>query len=97
VGGDPFLSLGFGMSAYINTLSTLIFTFIVISIVTHPVLLSYSKGVDNFYRDFGFKNEDGDVIGKKVIDEEIMPSDYGTKSIANLGYSSIQCNTLPLN
>jgi hypothetical protein len=41
VGGDPFLSLGFGMSAYINTLSTLVFTFIVISCITHPILLSY--------------------------------------------------------
>lgn len=70
MGGDPFESLGFGMSAYINTLSTLVLTFIVITCVTYPVRLSYKNGVNDFYK--AFNN-----VGDDVIDEEIMPSNYG--------------------
>jgi hypothetical protein len=82
--GDPYDSLGFGMHAYRSTLFTLFLTFSAISIIMLPVLGMYGTGPKGF---------------EEYVDPGV-PRDiknWAKLSIANLGYSSMQCSSIPLN
>jgi hypothetical protein len=74
---DSYLSLGFGLIAYRSTLWSLSLTFIIMSIIVYPMIISYEKG--------------------GAIDTEINDTKYGVFSLANLGYSTVQCATMPFN
>ena len=74
-GLDPFLSLGFGLMAYRKTLYSLMLLFIVMSVITYPILKTYEAG--------------------GAIDVENTITKYGVYSLGNMGYSSLQCNTVP--
>jgi hypothetical protein len=74
---DTFLSLGFGLIAYRNTLLTLAMTFIIFSLIVYPMIYSYEKG--------------------GAIDTSVNNTKFGVFSLANLGYSTVQCATMPFN
>jgi hypothetical protein len=75
-GADPFLELGFGLTAYRVSLFSIAATFCVITVLAIPIMKAYGSGGD-------------------LEDEDI--SWYQKYTISNLGYSTIQCTSLPLN
>lgn len=82
--GDPYDSLGFGMHAYRSTLFILFLTFSVISIIMAPVMFMYNNGPAGME----------EYVNAGVPDEL---NSWASWSIANLGYSSMECKSIPLN
>ena len=72
---DPYLTMGFGLIAYRNSLQSIALVFFVLSLLMYPVIQIYKSG--------------------HGIHKETVSTKYGTLSLGHLGYSTIQCSSIP--